>query len=72
LGAEWTPEVAASWTAVYGLIASTMKDGAREFIAEQKQKKQAVASSSPSPLVLCTVVVAIIALFWAVTNKTRQ
>jgi hemoglobin-like flavoprotein len=33
LGSAFTPEVAEAWAAVYGLLASTMKEAARESVA---------------------------------------
>jgi hemoglobin-like flavoprotein len=30
LGESWTPDVAAAWTAVYGVVATTMKEGMAE------------------------------------------
>ncbi len=34
LGAEFTPDVKEAWTTVYGVLASTMKAGAEERLAE--------------------------------------
>ena len=33
LGSAFTPEVAEAWAAVYGLLATTMKEAARESVA---------------------------------------
>jgi hemoglobin-like flavoprotein len=38
-GAEWTDELARTWTAAYGAIASTMQAGAARAQAEQQAQK---------------------------------
>ena len=44
LGPAWTPEVAAAWTAVYGVVADTMMAGAAEYEAKAVKDAQAAAA----------------------------
>lgn len=67
LGKEWTPEVAASWKVVYGVIADNMKEGAREFIAAEKAKRE--GPKGPSPLIVVGVLAAAVALFFVITKS---